>query len=365
MRIGVVVNPVAGMGGAVGLKGTDGAVEEAIRRGAVPVAPFRASRLLSLITPGVHTFLTAGGPMGESLMAAAGIPAETVYVPEGAETSAEDTRRACRAFRDRGAGLILFCGGDGTARDVFAAVGDTVPILGVPSGVKMYSGIFAVTPAAAAECVNRLDEAVMVDAEVMDIDEAAYRNNRLAVRLAGIARSPALTGHLPSSKWATDAMHEARAQAEIGRFIADIMREDTLYLIGAGTTTGAVIQALGEEGTLLGIDAVFDGDVIARDLNETDILSLLEQYPLVQAVVSPIGAQGFVLGRGTQQFSPAVIRRIGPEQFIVIATEAKLSRTPSLYLDTGDPDINRRFPEFVQVVCGYAMARRMSLLHES
>ncbi|WAI02515.1 ATP-NAD kinase family protein [Methanogenium organophilum] len=365
MKIGVVVNPVAGMGGAVGLKGTDGQVAEAIHRGAVPVAPDRASRLLSLIRPGVHTFLTAGGPMGEGLLAQVGIPAETVYQPKATETTAEDTRRACRTFCDRGVELILFCGGDGTARDVFAVVGDTIPILGVPSGVKMYSGVFAPTPAAAAECVNRLDEAVMTDAEVMDIDEEAYREGRLSVRLAGIARSPALTGHLPSSKWATDARHEARAQADIARFIGDIMRDDTLYLIGAGSTTAAVIHALGEEGTLLGIDAVYDGDVIARDLNEEGILRLLDEYPLVQAIISPIGAQGFVLGRGTQQVSPAVVRRIGPENFIIIATEAKLSRTPTLYLDTGDPDQNQRFPDFVQVVCGYAMARRMPLLHES
>ncbi|KAF1078073.1 ATP-NAD kinase family protein [Methanogenium sp. MK-MG] len=362
MLIGFVVNPVAGMGGAVGLKGTDGAVKEAKLRGAVPVAPGRARTLLGLITPGVHTFLTAGGSMGERLLAEAGHPAETVYVPEGADTTAEDTRRACRAFADRGCGLILFCGGDGTARDVFAVVGDTVPLLGVPSGVKMYSGIFAATPAAAAACVNRLEETVMTDVEVMDIDEAAYRDGRLAVTLTGIARSPALTGHLPSSKWATDAGHEARAQAEIGRFITDIMRDDTLYLIGAGSTTAAVIRALGEDGTLLGIDAVFDGDVIARDLNETGILHLLDQYPRVQAVVSPIGAQGFVLGRGTQQFSPAVIERIGPENVVVIATEAKLSHTPTLYLDAGDPLISSRFPDSVQVICGYAMARRMPLM---
>ncbi len=362
MLIGFVVNPVAGMGGAIGLKGTDGAVEEAKQQGAVPVAPGRARMLLSLITPGVHTFLTAGGPMGEELFAEAGISAEVVYIPDGAETTGEDTRRACRAFVNRGCGLILFCGGDGTARDVFAVAGDTTPLLGVPSGVKMYSGIFAATPAAAADCINRLEEAVMTDAEVMDIDEVAYRDGRLAVTLTGIARSPALTGHLPSSKWATDTRHEARAQAEIARFITDIMRRDTLYLIGAGSTTAAVIQALGEEGTLLGIDAVFDGDIIARDLNEVGILQLLDKYPRVQAVVSPIGAQGFVLGRGTQQFSPVVVERIGPENFIVIATEAKLSRTSALYLDVGDPEISARFPDSLPVVCGYAMARRMPLI---
>lgn len=361
MIIGCIVNPVAGMGGAVGLKGTDGQVAEAVRRGAVPVAPGRAARLLSLLHPEGHTFLTAGGPMGADLMAAAGLTADTVYLPKGAETTAEDTRRACRAFLDRDADLILFCGGDGTARDIYAVVGDRVPILGVPSGVKMYSGVFAATPEAAAGCVNRLDEAVMTDAEVMDIDEAAYRENRLAVSLAGIARTPALTGHLPASKWATDARHEARAQLDIARFIVDIMREDTLYLVGAGSTTAAVVAALGEEGTLLGIDAVYDSEVIARDLSEKEILGLMDEYPRVQAIISPIGAQGFVLGRGTQQFSPDVVRRIGPEAFIVIATEAKLSRTPTLFLDTGDPALDREFPDTIQVVCGYAMARRMPL----
>lgn len=361
MKIGFLVNPVAGMGGAVGLKGTDGQYDRAVALGARPVAPAKARAFCAALGPVPHTFCTAAGPMGEDTLRSAGYDCETVYRPAGESTTPADTIAACRACIAAGAGLILFCGGDGTARDIFSVCRHDIPLLGIPAGVKMYSGIFATTPAAAAEIVRRLGEASCTDAEVLDVDEEAYRNNTLATTVYGIAATPALPDLRQTAKWASDGSSEARNQEEIARFIVEIMRPGILYLLGAGSTTAAVTGLLGLEGTLLGVDAVCDGRLVGVDLNEAGILSVLEKHPAAKIVVSPIGAQGFVLGRGNQQFSPAVIRRTGPENLIVIATPAKISRTPSLYIDTGDPELNAAFGTSIAVISGYAVAQRIAL----
>jgi len=361
MKIGFLVNPVAGMGGAVGLKGTDGQYARAVALGARPVAPEKARAFCDAMGPVPHTFFTAGGPMGEDILRSCGYDCVVVYRPAGVATTPADTIAACGACRAAGAGLILFCGGDGTARDVFSVCGHDLPLLGIPAGVKMYSGVFATTPAAAAEIVRRLGEATCTDAEVLDVDEEAYRRNSLSTTVYGIAVTPALPALRQASKWASDASSDARAQEEIARFIVGIMRPGTLYFLGAGSTTAAVTALLGLEGTLLGVDAVCDGRLAGRDLNEAGICALLDTCPSAKIIVSPIGAQGFVLGRGNQQFSPAVIRRAGPENLIVIATPAKISRTPSLYIDTGDNALNAAFGTSVAVITGYAMAQRIPL----
>jgi len=191
--IGFLANPIAGMGGAVGLSGTDGKAAEAIRRGAIPRAPARAAETLRLLPGEDIRFLTPAGAMGADILAAAGIDRFTVLYRPASPTTAADTKAACRAFLDAGVDLILFCGGDGTARDVFDAVGRSVPILGIPAGVKMYSAVFAVNPAAAAELLLRLaGEIPCRDSEVMDVDEEAYRSGRLAARLYGDACVPYL-----------------------------------------------------------------------------------------------------------------------------------------------------------------------------
>ncbi|MGA0121568.1 MAG: ATP-NAD kinase family protein, partial [Gaiellales bacterium] len=143
--IGLVVNPVAGLGGAVGLKGTDGLVEEALARGAVPRASDRAAAAIAALPADVPV-ATAAGAMGEDALQRAGrTPA--LLVPGGAlTTTADDTRQAVRALADAGVELLLFAGGDGTARDVCAAVGDATPALGIPAGVKIQSAAFAESP---------------------------------------------------------------------------------------------------------------------------------------------------------------------------------------------------------------------------
>jgi predicted polyphosphate/ATP-dependent NAD kinase len=361
--IGFLVNPIAGMGGAVGLKGTDGQMMEAIRRGAVPKAGDRARATLLQLKGAPIYFLTCSGPMGEEILRQTEITTYRIVYESPEITSAEDTRNACHVFQDQGAELILFCGGDGTARDIYDVVTDTVPVLGIPAGVKMYSSVFAVNPEAAAEILLKYTKSSMLhfrDAEVMDIDEEEYRLGNLQSSLVGYAKSPYLPGLVQGAKRVFEEQDDELAKEGIGRFIAEVMQgtPDVLYIIGPGSTTRAIADQLGVEKTLLGFDAVLDGKLVATDLNEQDMLTLLSETKRARLVISIIGAQGSVLGRGTQQVSPQVIRKIGVENIIVVATPHKLSQTPVLFLDTGDREFDGAFGSHLSVISGYHVAQR-------
>jgi predicted polyphosphate/ATP-dependent NAD kinase len=358
-RIGFLINPVAGMGGAVGLKGTDGKVNEARLRGALPQAQDRALiTLLHLSRTAGLSFVTCSGAMGEETLRKAGVPDyQTVFHYTG-ESRAEDTRQAAGTFLKSGVDLILFCGGDGTARDLFDVVGRDVPILGIPAGVKMYSAVFAVDPSTAAELVMRYDATSLRDSEVMDVDEDAYRHGELKTLLYGIARTPALAGKVQFSKHVFEEQDEDRAKKEIAHFIREIMIPDVLYILGAGTTTESIARELGVNKTLLGVDAVKNGKIVAMDLDEKTLWSLLEQGQEAKILVSPIGAQGFILGRGNQQISARLVRKVGRENIIVVATPHKLRETPVLYVDSGDSLLDAEFGDTVLVVSGYRIAQK-------
>lgn len=363
-RIGLVVNPVAGMGGSVGLKGTDHAVAEALRRGAQPRAGNRAETALALLakTPGLQ-FVTCSGTMGGDALRRAGITGFRILYHFTGESGAEDTRKAVRAFLCEGIDLLLFCGGDGTARDVYDVTGRTVPILGIPAGVKMYSAVFAVDPASAADLVKAFDPHMTRDAEVLDVDEDEYRAGRLKTRLYGIARTPVLAGKIQAAKQVYEEQDEERAKAAIAQFIDEILLNGTLYIVGAGTTTGALFRRLGLKKTLLGVDAIRDRMLVASDCDEKTLLSLAEASPDTRIILSPIGAQGFILGRGNQQISARLVRRIGIPKLIVIATPHKLAETPSLYVDSGDSALDRGFGDSIQVISGYRIAQRKRIGH--
>jgi len=366
-----VVNPIAGLGGRVGLKGTDGRADEAIARGAEPVAPVRAREMLEAFravrsSATVH-WLTCRGPMGSDVLDGAGFSPTSyeIVVEPGDPTTPDDTKSACREFEQRGAELIVFCGGDGTCRDVLDSVDGRVPILGVPAGVKMHSGVFGVHPVSVATILDAwLQGALRVgDAEVLDVDEEAYRRGEWIVRLYGTAKTlvePALvqTGKMLFAELSDEAMKD-----EIADHVKELAENErgTLFLLGPGSTVEHIATRLGVEKTVLGVDAYLGGKIVGRDLSEAGILRLLDLYPTSKLVVSPIGAQGFILGRGNLQLSPAVIRRIGLQNVIIVATPSKLNSTPVLRVDTGNPELDREFAkkEYLFVVMGY----RTSKLH--
>jgi len=358
MLVGFLLNPVAGLGGTVALKGTDGMVAEATHRGAVPVSRERAVEALARFRGSGIRFITSGAPMGADALEMAGIADfQVVYLPGSGGTTAADTRAAVRAFVEHDADIILFCGGDGTARDVAAAAGET-PILGIPAGVKMFSGVFAVRPGEVAAVLT--GDFDLRDAEVMDIDEEAYRQGELRARLYALVRSPVLRGLVQGSK-AVFSCDESAALEGVARFMADLILSGGTTILGAGSTTAAIARALGLPKTLLGVDVIRDGRVVAADADERTLLFHVGDSDHCRVVVSPIGAQGSVLGRGTQQISPAVIRAAGPEHVIVVATPQKLAATPLLFVDTGDAALDAAFGESVQVICGYHAACRMPL----
>jgi predicted polyphosphate/ATP-dependent NAD kinase len=362
-KIGFLINPIAGMGGAVGLKGTDGKLKEATARGAVPQAKNRAEVTLNALKNDKNLiFLTPSGDMGEDALKEADLePVQVISYP-GKESTAEDTKIAAQRFLEEGVDLILFCGGDGTARDIFDIVGRNVPVLGIPAGVKMYSGVFAINPLIAAEIVTHFEIRSIRDSEVMDVDEDAYRSGELKTRLHGIARVPSLAGKIQFSKQVYEDGDEERVKKEIARFIHEIMIPGVLYILGAGTTTESIARGIGVNKTLLGVDAIKDRKLVAADLDEKTLWSLLREGQEAKILLSPIGAQGFILGRGNQQISPRIVKRVGIYNIIVVATPHKLRETPMLYLDSGDPELDKNFGDSVQVISGYRIAQRRKIL---
>ncbi len=357
--IGVIVNPVAGVGGPAGLKGSDGAEIQAaaITRGSSARAEGRAADALALIgrmRPGAHV-LTAADSMGEDASRAAGLTPDIVYRPAAAETSGRDTTAAATALAHAGARLILFAGGDGTARDVCdALLGDTA-VLGVPAGVKMYSGCFAVSPVAAgavaASWMTRGKHPV-AEVEVLDVDEEQIRHGRVDPTLYGMVRIPIEPGRTQARKSPTGAS-QLGAVRSAAAGVVERMRPGVTYLLGPGGTISEVATLLGVEGTPLGVDVVRDGALVLADASERELLALVDGR-VARAVLTVIGGQGFLLGRGNQQISAAVLEKIGDDPLIVVATEEKLIDLGGrpLLVDTGDPDLDMRFEGYAKVVTG-------------
>ncbi|HDQ16183.1 MAG TPA: ATP-NAD kinase [Bacteroidetes bacterium] len=368
VKIGFIVNPIAGMGGRVGLKGTDGVVDKAIKLGAKPVAPKKAietiKEFLSLNPQNDIKWYTCSGEMGAKQLRKAGLnDFEIVYNYKKSNTSSNDTKEACKRFLENKVDLIFFCGGDGTARDIFSVVKNKIPILGIPSGVKMHSGVFGINTKASAKMLHEFANKRLTvgDAEIMDLDEERYRKGDWNIKLFGIAKGIVEPTYVQVGKSIFESVSEDAVKEELAEHIIDDMKEnpDYLYLMGSGGTIDFIAKKIGVKNTLLGIDAVYQNKSIANDLNEKDILKLLEKYPKVKVILSPIGSQGFILGRGNLQLSPEVVRKIGLDNIIVVSTPAKLLSTPVICVDTGDKKLDHLFAEreFMMIVIGYRLSR--------
>ena len=367
-KLGLIVNPIAGMGGRVGLKGTDGGEvhRRALALGAKPQSHNRAAEALKVIFKAMPqaSIITCAGAMGENTVRSCGI--STVLI-EGIpkyrrDTTPEDTRRAALEMQRNGVNLLLFAGGDGTARDICDALAaSTTPstemaVLGIPSGVKMHSAVFALTPRRAGEIATSFltgDQFAVAEAEVMDIDEDAFRSGRLSATLHGYLNVPQDSAGVQSTKSGT-AMKDSESPAEIARQIVANMEDDTLYIIGPGTTTAAIPEALNIPNSLLGVDVISNRRLVSADATENDLLRLADGKP-AKIIVSVIGGQGYIFGRGNQQISPSIIRRAGKDNIIVVATRRKLLELHGrpLLVDTGDPDLDTELSGYTKVVTGY------------
>jgi len=360
-KLGLIVNPVAGMGGRVGLKGTDGqeTLDKAKKLGAISTAPNRAIEALIQIASlkGTMEIVTYPQEMGEDEAREAGFEPIVVGKISSGDTTSEDTIAAATEMLGLGVDLILFAGGDGTARDIHAAVDGKVPVLGIPAGVKIQSGVFAINPARAGDITARYlrgNLTTVQELEVMDIDEEAYRDNRLSARLYGYLRVPYEEALVQGSKEATGGSEEI-SLAAIASEVVEGMEEDTLYVIGPGTTTRPIVEELGLVKTLLGVDVVENRSLVASDVNEEMLLKLIKNRR-AKIIVTVIGGQGFILGRGNQQISPEVIRKVGAENLIIVASPGKLAalKGRTLLVDTGDPEVDEMLSGYRKVVIGYA-----------
>jgi predicted polyphosphate/ATP-dependent NAD kinase len=354
--IGLIVNPVAGMGGSVGLKGTDGTMyQEAVKLGAEPVTPRRTRDFLAHLTRKDElTLLVAPGRMGARYVEGFDV-LYTVIGEIGQETTAEDTRRIAREMVERGIDLLIFVGGDGTARDIQDAIGSKVPVVAVPAGVKVFSSAFAVSPRGAAEMVDAfVDGTGLTEEEVLDIDEEAFREDRLASKLYGYLVVPEVRKFLQPGKAASTVGKSAtESKAEIAAYVVEEMDAETLYLLGPGTTVRAITDEMGLPKTLLGVDAVRAGKLVGRDLNESGILSLFEENDKRKIIVTPIGGNGFIFGRGSKQFTPEVIRQVGRKNVTVVGTRDKVGRLDCLRVDTGDLELDEMLCGYITVLVGY------------
>ncbi|MBU1101245.1 MAG: ATP-NAD kinase family protein [Bacteroidetes bacterium] len=358
MKVGLIINPIAGMGGSVGLKGTDG--EEILKRarelGAEESANYRTLETLRELkkVDSEFTLCTPSGKMGETAAIQCGYNPNVVY-RINKTSSCKDTMEAAKTLIQKGVDILLFAGGDGTARDIYSAIGDTCVVLGIPCGVKMHSGVYASHPITAAEIVTsylKSESKQIVEAEVIDLDEEAYRSDQIATKLYGylkIPLAPRLTQGVKSRSQASDT----NIQRAIAKHVIKYMEEDCFYLIGPGSTTRTVMNELKLPNTLLGVDLIKNRKLIGLDLSEEGIINLIGNSK-TKVVVTPIGGQGFIFGRGNQQISPTILRQIGKGNIIIVATQSKLYSLGGIPLrvDTGDIGIDNLLSGYYKIITG-------------
>jgi predicted polyphosphate/ATP-dependent NAD kinase len=368
LKLGFLVNPIAGMGGKVGLKGTDDVHEKAVMLGAEPVAPERGiaflTKLKQLKPTKSFQLVTCPDPMGAEEAQRAGVAADVLPMDLAAKTSAEDTKRAVQLMTDRGVALILFVGGDGTARDILDALSelDTPSlVLGIPAGVKMYSGVFAVSPADAAYIAGAFlnGETEPTEFEVMDADETAIRADRFNIRLYGYLTGPLLPRRIQGCKQVSpETVDEHENQMAVARFLVEELPREATLILGPGSTVKCVADLLGVDKTLLGVDIYRQGQLL-KDVNEAATLKAIDTWDTVWIVVSPIGRQGILFGRGNQQISPEIIRLVGRERIAVLATQTKVQSIEGgvVRVDTGHAAVDAMLRGYIRVMTDYRQWR--------
>ncbi|KAF7775045.1 hypothetical protein PCIT_a1139 [Pseudoalteromonas citrea] len=358
-KLGLIINPVAGLGGSVALKGSDGedTAEQALALGAEPKANMRTKQALELLVPYADELkiYTVNGQMGESCAKELGFETEVVLSTE-TKTCPQDTESAAAEMVAQGVDMILFAGGDGTARNICAAVADQVPVLGVPAGCKIHSGVYAITPKAAGRVVEMLVKGELVtlaDANVMDIDESAFRQGTVKAKRYGEMQVPSELRYVQSVKNGGKETDEL-VLADLAAYVISEMDEDEQYIMGSGSTVAAVMEELGLDNTLLGVDLIKDHELIGQDMTAAQLYDCTGTHP-TKLVITLIGGQGHIFGRGNQQLSPDVIRKVGRENILIVATKTKLQALNGrpLIADTGDQSLDNELSGYIRVITGY------------
>ncbi len=371
-KLGFIINPIAGIGGSVALKGSDGEgiTEKALNLGASAKANQRAAHALALLSPYQDNIsvYTANGEMGEHCAKNLGFNTQVVYQSSSSQTTAKDTEQAALALMNEGVDILLFAGGDGTARNICAIVGDHFPVLGIPAGCKIHSGVYAVTPKAAGRVIEMMVTRQLVtltEADVMDIDESLFRSGVVKAKRFGEMQIPKELRYVQAVKSGGKESNELVLQ-DIAADVIEQMDEE-LFIIGSGSTTAFVMEELGLENTLLGVDVVQEQNLVASDVTESQLWQLVQKHKQeqlklpeqekigIKLVITLIGGQGHIFGRGNQQLSPRIIKAIGKENIIIIATKTKLTALDHkpLIVDTGDSELDIALCGYLPITTGY------------
>lgn len=367
LKIGLIVNAYAGIGGEAALKGSDNVVDQAqayqqqyhteLR------APKRVERFLKALHENLENihWLTGSGTLGADYLKALQIPCDVCYQiadEKNARTTAKDTKNLAGILTNQQVDLLVFAGGDGTARDVFDVVGLSVTCLGLPSGVKMQSGVFAITPECAADVVKvflSMQAVPVQEQDVRDIDEQALRDGRVRSQYYGSLLTPFVSEAIQQVKHG-QVDDNIQPFIDIADYLQQIMEEDNkLMLVGPGRTTAYFMEQLGLPNTLIGFDAVLDGKLIKNDLTANDISELLRVYPDLQVVISPTGHQGMLIGRGNQQLNAEILKQLKQEQWLVVSSEYKLQTLSGrpLLLDTNDSELDKKLSGIYSIITGF------------
>jgi predicted polyphosphate/ATP-dependent NAD kinase len=361
-KLGLVINPIAGIGGSVALKGSDGEgiAEQALALGATAKSNERALLALEILLPYKDNIViyTAAAEMGEHTAKGLGFNTVVVHELSSETTTALDTEQAVTTLISHNIDLLLFAGGDGTARNVCHIVEDKFPVLGIPAGCKIHSGVYAITPKAAGRVVELMITNQLVsltDADVMDIDESLFRQGVVKAKRFGEMQVPSELRYIQAVKSGGKESDELVLQDIAADVIAKM--DDELFIIGSGSTTAFVMEELGLDNTLLGVDAICQQTLMASDLTEMQLWQLIQSYQAgqVKLLITLIGGQGHIFGRGNQQLSPRIIRAIGKENIIIIATKTKLNALEArpLIADTGDSELDLELSGYLAVTTGY------------
>lgn len=359
-RLGLLINPLAGIGGETALKGSDGVADQALAKGGRPRATERVRQTLESLLDWRDRLLVraAPGPMGADLALDMGFSVEVCGRLPAAHTSAEDTERCAARLVEAGVDLLLFAGGDGTARNICNSVPATQLVLGVPAGVKIHSGVYAVNPRAAAEVLQLLlkgDLVRLTRSDVRDIDEQAFRAGQVKTRLYGELLIPE-EGRFVQQVKQGGREQETLVLDDIAAWLEEQQAPDAYWILGPGSSNYGILQAMGLQGTLLGVDVLAAGELICTDASEAELWDLLQSHPGDwHILVSAIGGQGHILGRGNQQISARVVRAVGLDRLLVVATKTKLKTLAGrpFLLDSGDPQLDQALTGLRTVISGY------------
>jgi predicted polyphosphate/ATP-dependent NAD kinase len=364
LTIGLIINPLAGLGGAVALKGSDNVAQQALALGATPMANKRTMLALTELLPFKDkiNILTVSGEMGQSACESLGLEHQVVYHTSSDETDAQDSRKAAELMVEQHVDLLLFAGGDGTARDICSIVEEQMHqalVLGIPAGCKIHSGVYAVTPKAAGRVLAMLAEGEMLsvlEADVMDIDENAFRQGTVRAKRYGEMHVPGELRYIQATKSGGKESDELVLQ-DIAEYVIGEMEAEQHYIMGSGSTVAFIMEELGLDNTLLGVDVIQDHQLIKSDTTAATLLEYAQRVGRdnIRLVITVIGGQGHILGRGNQQLCPALIRFIGKNNIIVVATKTKLQALEGrpLLVDSGDAELDAELAGMIKVTTGY------------